>query len=353
MAQPHVLVCPLDWGLGHASRCVPIIRALLKRGCQVSIAGCGPSLELLRAEFPQLAFHDLASYQIRYSHTLPVTVALLFRIPRILRAIRREHIQVQEIVHRHKVELIISDNRYGCWSRSTRQAIVTHQLTLQMPSGWGWLSSWVNRRLARWIVRFDQCWVPDSPTRPFSGELSFPTEAAIHPKFVGALSRIQHDATALRKYRLLIVVSGPEPQRTIFETLALHQARQLNVDFRMVRGLPAAPTSSDARIANHLSAQEFSRWINECDVVLSRPGYSTLMDVATAGKKAIFVPTPGQTEQLYLARRLESSNQAAVQYQDRFDLSSALLQVEETSGFEPTDNKQWLESTLDDFLKLK
>ena len=353
MVKPRVLICPLDWGLGHASRCVPIIHALIRKDCEVSIAGCGPSLELLRSEFPNLPVHTIASYQIRYSNTLPVTVALAMRLPRMLAAIQREHAHVKEIVERERINFIISDNRYGCWSESTHNAIITHQLSLQMPNGWEWFSSMVNRRLSKWILKFDECWIPDLPDRALSGDLSVPFDAAIQPKFVGVLSRIQPASVSKRKCKLLIVVSGPEPQRTLFETMTIDQAKRLNVDYRMVRGLPGGTAASELKIANHLTTHQFSEWLHESDIVLSRPGYSTVMDISTAGKKAIFVPTPGQTEQLYLARRFEAMNMAAIQYQDRFDLDSALQQVESTQAFVPPQQESWLESTLEEFLKQK
>src|SRR5579871_236353 len=131
--RKKVLVTPLDWGLGHATRCIPIIHELLRQNCEVQIATSGTAITLLRDEFPQLKIHELISYRIAYSKYLQFVVKMMMQVPRLMVTIRKEHRQIERIVSHEKIDIIISDNRYGCWSRSVKSILVIHQLTIMSP----------------------------------------------------------------------------------------------------------------------------------------------------------------------------------------------------------------------------
>ena len=145
MAAPkRILICPLDWGLGHATRCIPVIYSLLERNVEIFIASSGDALELLRQEFPQVSFFELPSYRPAYHSTGFLSMILLKQLPKFKKVIHGEHVALEEIIRKNSIDIVISDNRYGCWSINVRSVIITHQANLLMPKGFGWTSLSVN-----------------------------------------------------------------------------------------------------------------------------------------------------------------------------------------------------------------
>jgi UDP:flavonoid glycosyltransferase YjiC (YdhE family) len=159
----RILVAPLDWGLGHASRCIPIINALLQKGCEVVIAGNGRSLELLQLEFPELPTELLPGYDPQYPQSGSMALTMVKQIPKFFRAIRNEHERIESIVRARHIDVVIADNRYGCWSQHATSVFITHQSNILMPKRFGWLSSIVRKKNEKLIAKFSTCWVPDFP----------------------------------------------------------------------------------------------------------------------------------------------------------------------------------------------
>jgi uncharacterized protein (TIGR00661 family) len=337
----NVLVTPLDWGLGHATRCVPLVREIEKLDHHVMIAGSGASLDLLRIEFPGNKFFEIPSYGISYNTRLPLTVHLILQAPSIISTIKKEKRQVSKIISDQKIDFVISDNRYGCYDERIPSAIITHQLSIQTP-----LNAIANRYNKRLISRFNECWVPDTPDHALSGQLSI---SNIPHKFIGPLSRMRRITTATQPYNILGLISGPEPHRTSFDVLLTNQLKAYT-SCRIVRGLPSGEKTGGP-IFNHLPSDQLNELIEAADIVISRPGYSTVMDLAALNKKAIFVPTPGQTEQLYLAKEFDRRRIAPMIAEEKFSLPDALDRVKNYSGF--TENyfkENLLERTLREFL---
>ena len=342
----NILICPLDWGLGHATRCIPVVRELQSMGHNVIIAGSGPSLDLLKIEFPFNKFYEIASYGINYSRKIPLMVHLFMKLPSLPSIVRKERRQIASIVKQENIDFIISDNRYGCYHKNIPSAIIIHQLSLRLPMLVKAPADSYNRRM---IKKFTQCWVPDTPDRTLGGVLS--NSRSIVPKFVGPLSRMSGNRVSASSFRVLGLVSGPEPQRTMFEELLFRELNGSNLDYYLVRGLPSEKNSTYERSFTHLPSQQLNDMINAAEVVVCRPGYSTIMDLAILKKKAIFVPTPGQTEQLYLAKELERKKIAPMVLQQELSLQSALAKLQDYSGF--TDDylkTNYLQKTLREFL---
>src|SRR5882724_7091873 len=158
-----VLVTPLDWGLGHATRCIPVINEFLKQDCEVQIASSGGALVLLKKEFPSLKSHSIASYNAKYSTLLPFMVKILLQMPKFMKAIKKEHQQIEKIVREEKITLIVSDNRYGCWAENAHSVLITHQVNIIMAPAWKWLEAIINFGNHKQIRRFTECWIPDFP----------------------------------------------------------------------------------------------------------------------------------------------------------------------------------------------
>ena len=345
----RVLVAPLDWGLGHATRCIPIIRVLLARGCTVFLAGSGESLQLLQAEFPQLTAFTLTGYRPRYPARGSMVLAMARQLPRFMRAIRSEHRETAAVVLEQRIDLVIADNRYGCYTRHVPCILITHQSNILMPPGFGWLTAWVRRLNVHFLKKFSACWVPDEPGGVLSGDLLGLGTTLGRPvpyEFTGVLSRF-HGGHADIAYDVVAVCSGPEPQRSIFETLVTQQLERSGLSYVVVRGTPGGER---AHVRGLLASTELERVMKGARIIVARSGYSTIMDLAALSKPAILVPTPGQTEQEYLARRLKESGVAYSVGQDQFDLHTALQASKSYTGFASMAQQGQLESVVERWL---
>ncbi len=343
-------MAPLDWGLGHAARCVPIVRILLDAGCTVLIAAKGNTALLLQAEFPALELLELEGYNIAYSNNKKrFAWKIAVQIPKILTSIKRERKWLAQTIADKKIDLVISDNRFGMHAKSCVSVFMTHQLRIKtnLPN---WLETIVQKVNYRYINRFDACWVPD-----FSGEKNMAGELA-HPSllpnlsiaYLGALSRLQKKENVPQKYDLMIVLSGPEPQRTMLEKLMLAQLQNRTEKVLLVLGKPGAllneSTNPNISIRAHLSAEEMALNMQASKYVISRTGYTTVMDLLKIKCKSILIPTPGQTEQEYLGRHLHAQKIALVFDQETFDLSNAMQQAHSFDyqfPFETADFEQY------------
>lgn len=353
----QVLISPLDWGLGHATRCIPIIKTLKARGVTVIIATGGAQMALLQAEFPELEFVRIPGYGVRYSSKSGGLVpGLLFRIPGLLRSIRRENAWLEKFCSNRRIDAVISDNRYGFYHRKIFSVFITHQLFIQ--SGLGNL---VNRLLLRWnyffIQRFSECWVPDFENwYSLAGILSHPPRfPAIPVKYAGILSRFQPGGKEIRN-PLLILISGPEPQRTEFENKILSELSLYKGSAVLMRGLPGREekkmiSNERIEIYNHLASGPLNDLMNISEAVICRSGYSTLMDLARLHKKAVLIPTPGQPEQEWLGAYLHEKKWALQIQQKVFNLDSCLKIISETGfGFPEFPDELFPENLIDGFL---
>ena len=333
LAGKKLLVAPLDWGLGHATRCVPIIRDLLGIGCEVWLAGEGAQEKILREEFSSLPFLPLKGYRVKYSKKA-LTGKMLLQIPSILRSIKEENNWLRQQVNEHAFEAVISDNRYGLYHENIFSVLMTHQLAIKSPFGkWseGVLQKW-NYRL---INHFDECWIPDEEGKNnLAGKLSHPNILpSIQVKYLGPLTRFEKSNAEPKDDHLLVILSGPEPQRSILENKIFDQIVNYTGTATVVRGLPQEkniiPSTNSIQIYNHLSTAELNNEMMKAGLVISRSGYSTIMDIAGLEKKSILIPTPGQTEQEYLADYLMKKQFAFCVSQEKFSLLKNL----EEAGF--------------------
>lgn len=332
----NVLVAPLDWGLGHATRCIPIIRELLKRHCNVSIAGSGNSLELLRTEFPALPFYSLAPYNPEYpSAGVGMVWKMTTQIPKFFRTIKTEHKQIETIVADKKIEVIISDNRYGCWSEKIPSVFITHQSNILMPKRFGLLAGMIRRMNDNYVRKFTECWVPDfRDGNNLTGQLNAFARENQRYKFIGPMSRFVPTHQKETNYDVTAILSGPEPQRTLLEKIVRDQLESSKLRHCIIRGVFGLPSKThQPNIFNNLTSEQLQDIIETSEIVIARSGYSTVMDMAALRKQAIFIPTPGQTEQEYLAKTLMQKGIAFCSDQSDFNLGHALQQSKNYSGF--------------------
>ncbi len=328
--KPRVLVAPLDWGLGHATRCIPIVRELLRQDAEVILAGEGAQESLLRTEFPELQFVQLQGYRIRYGRSGPGLLRnILYQTPKILATIKKENAWLEEMVKKYLLDGVISDNRYGLHHPDIPCVFMTHQLLIKTP--WGkFTDQLLQKRNYSYIEKFNACWVPDAPVESnLAGELSHPFRKPFLPViYTGVLSRFHYSASQYQQGHILILISGPEPQRTIFENMLIDQLSVSALKATVVRGLPGnskhIPSGDQVIFYNHLPASQLAAEIQKAEFVIARSGYSSIMDLARMKKKTILVPTPGQTEQEWLAKYLSGKKMAHTFTQKNFSLTRSI-----------------------------
>lgn len=325
----RVLIAPLDWGLGHATRCIPVIYELLSLNMDVVIAAGGATKKLLENEFPKLEFVYLRGYNVKYSNKrwlLPVT--LLLQAPAIFIRIFQENRWLKKAIHMHRIDAVISDNRFGLYHATTPCVYITHQLTIKTGNRF---TEWLAKKIHYYFInKYAACWVPDNAQGPaLAGELSHPK---ILPQtqvsYLGPLSRFEK-ITADKKYNCTVLISGPEPQRSIFENIMLQQAKNFTGKILLVRGLPENKNippaeNSNITIVNHLSAAALNTAIQQSDYIICRSGYTSIMDLVLLQQKALLVATPAQTEQEYLAAYLQQQHIFPCMEQQNFNLFKAV-----------------------------
>jgi hypothetical protein len=306
----NVLIVPLDWGLGHATRSIPLITNLLENNCAVYIAGETGIAVLLQKEFPLVKIVPLKGYRIKYSRQKWwLSVKILSQVPRIFFSIYREHRWLKQAVKKYSIDAVVSDNRFGLYHSAIPCVYITHQLLIK--TGNRFIENILQSCHYWFIKKYTHCWVPDfKGADNLAGDLSHPNKMLPNVQYIGGLSRLQKTGTVII-YDLMILLSGPEPQRTIFENELLPQLQYFEGKILFVRGLPHETNlmllpkfSQHICVKNHLNAIELSIAMMQSAMIICRSGYTTIMDLIKLQRKAILVPTPGQTEQEYLGKYL-------------------------------------------------
>jgi len=356
------LVIPLDWGLGHATRCIPIIRELQANGCEVVIAAEGAVESLLKHEFQRLTFIPLKGYRISYSkRKYWLLFKIIVQVPRILTRIYQEHQWVKKNVKKYSITAIIADNRFGLYHSGLPSVYISHQLLIKTGSRF---TEKIAQKMHYWFIKkYSFCWVPDfEGANNIAGELSHPNNRPKNMVYIGGLSRFEKRIAVQKKYDLLLLVSGPEPQRAIFESLLLKQLENFKGKSLLIRGLPGNTAAdennfetrnyqSNLTIRNHLAAKELNEVIQQSELVVCRSGYTTIMDLIKLNKKAILVPTPGQTEQEYLAEHLMEQQIFYAVSQQYFNLGEALQAASGFSFAIPSFNMAQYQKKIQQFVQ--
>ena len=332
MVRPRILIAPLDWGLGHATRCIPIIKELIHLNCDVCIAADKQILALLKKEFPHLLFLYLKGYKIKYSRNNKNFASTLFlQFPKIAATIIYEKYWIRNAVKKYKIDAVISDNRFGLYYKKIPCIYITHQLFIETGNN---ISSFLATKIHSFFIKnYAKCWVPDYEQNGLAGKLSHPQKMLSNVSYIGALSRMEILPAVEQKYDLFISISGPEPQRTIFEKIILEEVKNSERKVLVTRGLPANKKefvfdNKFVTITNHLSSTQMNLALQQSKQIICRSGYTTIMDLVQLKKSAVLVPTPGQKEQEYLAAFL--SEKKYFQYVKQEDLS--LEKIAEEKG---------------------
>jgi len=297
-----IIIAPLNWGLGHATRCVPIIKELQKSNFTPVIASDGTALQFLIKEFPSLEFFELPSYKISYGRNLKWS--LIRKIPTIVRAVHKERLLIREYIHQNpNVVGIISDNRFGCYYTKIPSVYITHQLNVLS----GFLTpvtSFFHRRVIR---KYNECWIPDEENSVYSGKLSRSSKN-LNQKYIGVLSRFKKQELP-QDIDVLILLSGPEPNRTQLEikltSIFKTSSKKVYLIQGVVEKIQKTTKENQLTIVNFMLTKQLEHTLNLSKMVICRAGYSSVLDLVSLRKKALLIPTKFQNEQEYLAKYLQ------------------------------------------------
>lgn len=339
-----VIVAPLNWGLGHATRCIPVIDFLLQSACEVVIASDGNALHFLKKQYPNLSYLELPSYKVEYGK-LNFTIQTALNFPDYLRAVINERKLIEKYVEKEKVDFIISDNRYGCYNSNIPSAIICHQICMLVPKSTPWLRPSLYSVHKYFLKPFNAIWVPDFEEEEFniSGDMSHGIKLPLNTLFIGPLTRMERNYNPeFDNTDIVVMLSGVEPQRTILENKILEQAKAIpERHFTFLKGVvddTQTRHTDNIKILPYLSGKGLNDLLINARLVICRSGYSSVMDLYYLGKKVIFIPSKGQTEQEYLAEISADRGWAISQNENELNLKKAIAEVEKTVGL-PKYNK--------------
>jgi len=339
-----ILIAPLNWGLGHATRCIPIIKALQENNFTPIIASDGIALELLRKEFPYLKTLELPSYQIEYAKNgKNFKWKLIKSLPKMIEAIVEEKNIVKKWIQKYEIDGIISDNRLGVFSKKIPSVFITHQLNV-LTGNTTWITSKLHQNI---IKKYKACWVPDlNGPLNLTGKLGHLENNSLNLSYLGPLSRMHKMALPVQ-YDLMIILSGPEPQRGLLETHLTEEVKRFDGKVVFIKGIIEKEQKKEqienVTYYNFMKTRQLEQTFNESKKVLCRSGYTTIMDLVKLNKKAFFIPTPGQYEQIYLAEKLQNDGLVPYATQEEFKIEN-LSKIEDYKGLSVIEtNVNWEE----------
>ena len=314
MKNQNILICPLEWGLGHAARMIPLARKLGEMGNNIFIGSGEERLALFRNELPGLTYISFPGFRPGYSRYFPSWLVMFCKIPSLIYHIVREHSELKKIVLGNSIDIVISDNRFGLWNKDATTVYVTHMLRVPFPKPFRFaevIGIAIHRAI---IMKYDHCFIPDLPGETnVSGRLSHGLRLPSNARYIGLLSRfsgILPAASGLFRYRHdTIILSGPEPQRGILKQRLESLLRDTGMPTIFLCGRPGHGSEMDREGSfiyyDHLDGPMMSEALLSSDCIISRSGYTTIMELISLRCTALLIPTPGQTEQEYLAGYLE------------------------------------------------
>jgi UDP:flavonoid glycosyltransferase YjiC (YdhE family) len=357
--RKNILICPLEWGLGHAGRMVPLAKRLTELNHNIFFGSGKQHLDFFRCEVPEATYINFPGFTIRYSRYLPQYLVILLKSPVFLYHSILEHYRLKKIIRDYSIDIVISDNRIGLWNRKIKTVFITHQIRIAFPEPFRFLEFiglYLNRSI---IKKYSYCFIPDlRGDLNVSGRLSHGMRLPLNIRYIGILSRFSgfRGSDISPSEKCTVILSGPEPQRSILRQKLIEILLSTGRQTIILEGRPGVPENpapnNNIVFKNHLSASETAGLLSESNIIISRSGYTTIMELLSIGKSALLIPTPGQTEQEYLAQILSEKGWFRTISQKNLDEKSI-------SGFSPAsvtegileESAKLLENALAELLK--
>jgi len=332
-----ILFGVFDWGIGHATRDIPLITALLKKN-QVHIISTGRALKILREYFTdRCLYHDVTSLYPPYTKTPFFKINFTVSIPKMLASLLHARKGTEKIISAEKFDIVISDCRYDTYDRPENSFFINHQLRFKTPLG---AERSFEAFLAWRMKKYKYIIVPDYDKKNLSKRLSHNLRYISRDriKYIGIISHIKKLDTA-QDIDFFFSLSGPEPQRTILQRKIIKQLESLQGKIVIAGGNPddrSSSVSQNVEIYGYLKTPQQENIMNRSKFIITRSGYTTVMEMAELDKKkALLIPTPGQSEQEYLANLYEKQKIFHHVSQYRLKLNRDIEIAKQFSGFEP------------------
>lgn len=352
----NILICPLDWGIGHATRCVPIINEFLAQGANIIIGADNRPMAFLHNEFPELEIIKFPGYRFKYPKNSHMALSMMKSAPKILQDIETENLALQKLIEEKEIDAVISDNRFGLWSEKVPTVFMTHQINIQTPNYLSVFNRTLLQMNSKYISHFDELWIPDVEDEVnLSGKLSH-GHLLPNTHYIGPMTRFSRTdySKGNPQHDILIMLSGPEPQRGMLEDKILSQLKETNYKAVVLLGLPDAKEeyqlNDNIKVFSHMDTHHFQDLLQDSKLVICRPGYSSIMDLAVMGKKAVLIPTPGQTEQEYLAKFHSLKGHYYTVSQSKFNLETAIEKTATYTGIKISKNQDILKNRIKNLL---
>jgi len=374
-SEKKILVCPLPWGIGHTTRMIPLIRKLIMANHHVVFAGNSWQNELIKNEIKGIECIYFPGFTIRYSSFFPQFVIILLNYPLFVYHTIREHFILKRIIEKHNPDIVISDSRIGLWNKKIISVLVTHIIRVPFPRPFRFLEN-LTLPLSRAVInRFTYCFIPDFPGEiNLSGRLSHWCRLPENARFIGILSRFQSFPEPLSPSIKLLptdisrreedisyiyctaIMSGPSPQKELLASkikdILLKTGKNSVILSGNISSESIIQKEDNIQIINHLPEDEFAEIVGRSEIIISRSGYTTVMELFSLGRSAILIPTPGQPEQEYLAEYLSGKrwfihlNQRNLSTNTMFELPDLTL-----PKFNASENEKLLNAALEELLK--
>lgn len=313
--KQNILICPLEWGLGHFARMMPLVAKLREMNNNIFIGAGEKHLSLFRNEMQGLNYINFPGFRPSYSKYLPQYISLFLKIPILIYHLINEHARLKKIILDYSIDIVISDNRFGLWNSKVKTVYITHMPLIPFPRALSFLE-FTGILLHRAIIKkYTFCFIPDLPGDiNLSGRLSHGVKLLKNTRYIGILSRFSEIKPTLIespiKFRHnTVILSGPEPQRGILKQKLIDILKNKEPQSVFLEGRPERAEEpmllNNIIFYNHLSSSGMAGLITGSETIITRSGYSTIMDLISLNCSALLIPTPGQTEQEYLAWYLE------------------------------------------------
>lgn len=342
-----------SWGLGHATRSLPVIRQLIKDNHHLTIISHGRSLQLLQNELNDAVdYKEIPDYPMLVSKNTQQFIAKsMVYWPLFIKRMEEGLQQLGKLLKQIPCDRIISDGRYDMYSKHIPSFFISHQIRIMNPLRLHLFERGSETFNQFFFKRFQDIIIPDYKENNLSGDLSHNLqkidENQLH--YVGMLSDFERKPLN-KDIDYFISLSGPEPQRSILEEKIRSQIQDLSGNIIMSLGKTEETTSSsddDIKTYPYLPKEKRENLLNRSKLVISRSGYSTIMDLAVIGTKAFMIPTPGQIEQEYLAQHLKQTSICHSTTQNKLNLSNDISIAKKTKGFPGEGNvKKTVENIL-------
>lgn len=299
----RILICPLNWGIGHTTRMVAYAKQLAQAGNHIMIAGDHEVLDIFKEELPQMERILLKDIHVHYSKSDKQVRKLVLHSPLFMFSLYMQHLALQRLLKKIEIDVVISDNRPSLWSKKVKSYYVTHQPNLKLSDGWHWAEKIATFTHQWFIRRYDALLIPDvQGSKSLSGKLSVLKEGKFNVHHIGWLSRFEKPEIAVEpeNYTLLIL-SGVEPSRTHLKDEIVKRFKGTEEQL-IIAGGSKAETHDNIITLPYVRTEALKPLILSAKHIICRSGYSMLTDLTVLGREAEYIPTPGQPEQEYLAK---------------------------------------------------